>query len=169
MKSLGGGERSTLLAEAGKIEALRGHKNIVEMYETFVDEGEGFLVMEHVEGKSLQDIFQSHVRAKTWLDPEEALDYFKQLLDGLSFAHSHGIFHRDIKPSNILVSKVGVVKLLDFGLAKTMVAAAAEHGGPTGFGARTGTMAFMSPEVAHGKSSDHRTDIFSPVWWVTFS
>ncbi len=117
--------------------------------------------MEYVEGRSLQDIFQSHVRARTWIDPEESLDYFKQLLDGLSFAHSHGIFHRDIKPSNILVSKVGVVKLVDFGLAKTMVAAAAEHGGQTGFGARTGTMAFMSPEVANGKTSDHRTDIFS--------
>jgi len=79
----------------------------------------------------------------------------------LSFAHSHAIFHRDIKPSNILVSKVGVVKLVDFGLAKTMMAAAAESGGNTGLGARTGTLAFMSPEAANGMTSDHRTDIFS--------
>jgi tetratricopeptide (TPR) repeat protein len=161
MKNLGGGELESLLAEARQIKTLRGHKNIVEMYETFVDEGEGFLVMEYVEGRSLQDIFQSHARARTWLDQEEALDYFKQLLDGLSFAHSHAIFHRDIKPSNILISKVGVVKLVDFGLAKSMVAAAGELGGQTGLGARTGTLAFMSPEVANGMTSDHRTDIFS--------
>ncbi|MGD0499410.1 MAG: protein kinase [Bryobacteraceae bacterium] len=161
MKNLGGGELDALLAEAQKIKALRGHKNIVEMYETFVDEGEGFLVMEYVEGRSLQDIFQSCARTRTWLDPEESLDYFKQLLDGLSFAHSHAIFHRDVKPSNILVSKIGVVKLVDFGLAKSMVAAAAEKGGLTGFGARTGTLAFMSPEAANGMVTDHRTDIFS--------
>lgn len=157
----GGGELDSLLAEAHQIKALRGHKNIVEMYETFIAEGEGFLVMEYVDGRSLQDIFQSHARARTWLDPDEALDYFKQLLDGLSFAHSHAIFHRDIKPSNILVSKVGVVKLVDFGLAKSMVAAAAELRGHTGLGARTGTMQFMSPEAANGMTSDHRTDIFS--------
>jgi serine/threonine protein kinase len=161
MLNFGGGELDSLLAEALQIKALRGHKNIVEMYETFVDDGEGFLVMEYVEGRSLQDNFQSHARAGTWLAPDEALDYFKQLLDGLSFAHSHAIFHRDIKPSNILVSKVGVVKLVDFGLAKSMVAAAAELGGQTGFGARTGTLAFMSPEAANGMKSDHRTDIFS--------
>ena len=161
MKNLGGGELDSLLAEARQIKALRGHKNIVEMYETFVDGGEGFLVMEYVEGRSLQDIFQSHARAGTWLAPDEALDYFKQLLDGLSFAHSHAIFHRDIKPSNILVSKVGVVKIVDFGLAKSMVAAAAELGGNTGLGARTGTLAFMSPEAANGMKSDHTTDIFS--------
>src|SRR5450759_1244599 len=81
MKTLGGGELDALLAEARQIKALRGHKNIVEMYETFIDEGEGFLVMEYVEGRSLQDIFQSLARSRTWLDPEEALDYFKQLLD----------------------------------------------------------------------------------------
>jgi len=115
MKNLGvGGERDSLLAEAQKIKTLRGHPNIVEMYETFVEQDEGFLVMEFVEGRSLQDVFQSHARARSWLDPEDALDYFKQLLDGLSFAHSHAIIHRDIKPSNILVSKVGVVKLVDF-------------------------------------------------------
>ncbi|HYL38707.1 MAG TPA: serine/threonine-protein kinase [Bryobacteraceae bacterium] len=130
------------------------------MYETFVEHDEGFLVMEYVEGSSLQDIFQAHARARTWLSPEEALDYLKQLLDGLSFAHSHAIFHRDIKPSNILVSRVGVVKLVDFGLAKSMVVPI-EPGGNTGFGARTGTLAFMSPEAANGMKLDHRTDIFS--------
>jgi serine/threonine protein kinase len=162
MKSFGGGgELHSLMAEARQIKTLRGHKNIVEMYETFVEDNECFLVMEFVEGRSLQDIFQSHARSRTWIDPEEALDYFKQILDGLSFAHSHGIFHRDIKPSNILVSKVGAVKIVDFGLAKTMAAAAAEPGGDTGLGARTGTLAFMSPETANGQVSDHRTDIFS--------
>jgi hypothetical protein len=73
MKNLGGGELNSLLTEARQIKTLRGHKNIVEMYETFVDEDEGFLVMEYVDGQSLQDIFQAHVRAGTWLDQEEAL------------------------------------------------------------------------------------------------
>lgn len=80
MKNLGGGELESLLAEARKIETLRGHKNIVEMYETFVEDDEGFLVMEYVEGRSLQDIFQAHARLRTWLDTEEALDYFCELL-----------------------------------------------------------------------------------------
>ena len=85
MKNLGGGELASLFAEAHKIKTLRGHKNIVEMYGTFVEDDEGFLVMEYVEGQSLQDIFQAHARARTWLSREEALDYFKQILDGLSF------------------------------------------------------------------------------------
>jgi len=161
MKNLGGGELETLMAEARKISTLSGHRNIVELYETFVEQGEGFLVMEYVDGKSLHDIFQTHVRGRSWLEPDEALDYFKQILDGLSFAHSHAIFHRDIKPSNILITKLGVVKLVDFGLAKSMIGAHSELGGHTEMGARTGTAAFMSPEAAMGKVLDHRTDIFS--------
>lgn len=148
-----GDELDSLLSEANQIKALRGHKNILEMYETFVEDDEGFLVMEYVDGKSLHEIFQSHARSRTWLDKDEALDYFKQMLDGLSFAHSHAIFHRDVKPSNILVSKVGVVKIVDFGLARTMVAAAAEPGGNTGLGARTATLGYMSPEAANGQKN----------------
>src|SRR5579872_309125 len=162
MKSLGGGELTRLLGEADKISKLGGHRNIVELYDAFEEQGDGILVMEYVDGPSLDEIFKKCARARNWLDTDEALDYLQQILEGLLFAHSSGIYHRDIKPSNILTSKLGVVKLVDFGLARTMVPSATEtdyH--KTGFGARTGTANFMSPEQANGERLDHLTDVFS--------
>lgn len=161
MLRLHGGELETLLDEARKTALLKGHKNIVEVYEVFEDDGEGFLVMEYVDGGTLDDIIRRHILAGTWLDPEDALDYFRQILEGLLFAHSSGLYHRDVKPSNILVSKLGVVKLVDFGLAKPMMPAPAEYEHREPGIAWTGTPNFMSPEQAGGAHLDHLTDIFS--------
>jgi serine/threonine protein kinase len=165
MLKRGDGELERLLDEANKTHQLQGHKNIVEMYEVFQEAGEGFLVMEYVDGYTLEHIFRQHIRNGTWIDADEARDYFKQILQGLLFAHSSGLYHRDIKPSNILVSKVGVVKLVDFGLAKPMVPAPSDQPSTdvAGIGgmARTGTANFMSPEQANGEHLDHMTDIFS--------
>jgi serine/threonine-protein kinase len=130
------------------------------VHEVFELDGEGFLVMEYVEGSTLDQILRDHIRKGTWLEKDEALDYLKQILQGLSFAHSSGVYHRDVKPSNILVSKLGVVKVVDFGLAKPMFAQDEPGSRVTGV-AWTGTPNFMSIEQATGEQLDHQTDIFS--------
>jgi len=156
-----GNDLSSLLEEAGATSRLKGHKNIVEVYDVFQDDGEGFLVMEYVDGSTLDEIFREHILSKTWLEKDEALDIFEQILDGLLFAHSCGVFHRDVKPSNILVSKLGAVKLVDFGLAKLMAHPLEQSSSyELGF-ARRGTANFMSPEQASGQHIAHTTDIFS--------
>lgn len=156
-----GNEVTRILSEARKTAKVRGHNNIVEIYEVFEADGEGFLVMEYVDGQSLEDLLRRHIVARTWPDLDDALDYFRQLVEGLLFAHSSGLYHRDVKPSNILVSSLGVVKLVDFGLARPMVPEAVTAGhGETGL-TFAGTPAFMSPEQARGETVDHLTDIFS--------
>ena len=117
--------------------------------------------MEYVDGASLEDILRQHIQDGGWLPIEQALDYFTQMLEGLLFAHSNALYHRDLKPSNILVSKLEVVKLVDFGLARPMVVQPADYEHhPTGL-PWTGTPNFMSPEQAKGGTLDHQTDIFS--------
>jgi serine/threonine protein kinase len=157
---LQGNDIERLLEEGRRTSRLKGHRNIVEVHEAFELGGEGFLVMEYVDGWTLEQIFNQHIRAGTWLNRDEAFDYFKQILQGLSFAHSSGVYHRDVKPSNILISKLGVVKLVDFGLAKTMFTQTDSNSRATGL-AWTGTPNFMSAEQATGKDLDHQTDIFS--------
>jgi predicted Ser/Thr protein kinase len=123
---------------------------------TLHDVGPNYLVMEYIEGEPL----------KGPLPLGKALEYARQILDGLEAAHRKGIVHRDLKPSNILVTRSGV-KLLDFGLAKLQPrAAAAESGetvtmGLTDEQAIMGTPQYMAPEQIEGKAVDSRTDIFA--------
>jgi len=152
---------NAVLEEGRNTARLKGHRNIVEVYEVFEESGEAFLVMEYVDGFSLDKIFKEHALRGTWVPTDEALDYLRQMLEGLVFAHSSGLIHRDIKPSNILISKLGVVKLADFGIAKPMpfskpATVAAEPGV-----AATGSQTFMSFEQSRGEQLDQRTDIFS--------
>ncbi len=156
-----GNELARILDEAKQTAKVRGHKNIVEMYEVFEEDSEGFLVMEYVDGRTLDDLIKQHILKSSWFDRDEALDIFRQVLQGLLFAHSSGLYHRDVKPSNILVSKLGVVKLVDFGIAMPMVARSEEMADRHPGVAWTGTPNFMSPEQANGESLDHQTDIFS--------
>lgn len=150
------------LDEARNTARLKGHKNIVEVFDAFEDNGDGFIIMEYVDGKSLDAVLREYVLKKQWLAVDEALDYFKQLLEGLLFAHTCGVYHRDIKPSNIIVSKLGVVKLVDFGIAKPMpIVLPSQPAHIDGAFAGTGTPAFMSFEQARGEALDHHTDIFS--------
>ncbi|MGH9545425.1 MAG: serine/threonine-protein kinase [Terriglobales bacterium] len=113
-------EKNAALEEGRHAARLKGHKNIVEIYDVFEQSGEVFLVMEYVDGPSLDAVFKEHALKGTWLSTQDALDYLRQMLEGLVFAHSSGLIHRDVKPSNILISKLGVVKLADFGIAKAM-------------------------------------------------
>src|SRR4026209_2501717 len=142
--------------EARTIAALN-HTNICHLY----DVGPNYLVMEYVEGSDLHGP----------LDLDDALLIFRQLIDGIEAAHEKNIVHRDLKPANIKITPEGVVKILDFGLAKAMELSPSSDGTPdhsptltmgmTQAGAILGTAAYMSPEQAKGKVADKRADIWS--------
>ena len=107
--------------------------------------------MAHYEGETLKERI-----ARGPLEVADAIDFATQVGEGLAEAHNAGIVHRDIKPANLLVTKTGVVKILDFGLAKL-----AGTEGVTQTGTTVGTVSYMSPEQAKGQQVDHRTDIWS--------
>ncbi len=153
--------------EAQTASALN-HPNICTIFDIGEEGGKRFIAMELLEGRTLKCEIQGRA-----LEPERLLDLAIQISDGLAVAHSQGIVHRDIKPSNIFVSGQQV-KILDFGLAKAKLAMAGSAAAGLSFptasleseqltspGAVIGTVAYMSPEQAHGNSLDARSDIFS--------
>ena len=143
--------KQRFLQEAQAASAL-DHPNICTIFEiNETDDGQLYLVMAHYEGETLKERIE---RGPVALD--DAIDIATQVGQGLAEAHSAGIVHRDIKPANLLVTKTGVVKILDFGLAKL-----AGSEGVTQTGTTVGTVAYMSPEQARGQEVDHRTDIWS--------
>ena len=127
------------------------HPNIATIYYTFEEEGQEFICMEYVEGETLTTLLASRP-----LPIDQAFDIALQVADGLSEAHKKGIIHRDITADNIMVTPRGLVKIMDFGLAKLKGATRLTRTGST-----LGTIAYMSPEQAQGLEVDHRTDIFS--------
>src|SRR5258708_2191180 len=146
--------------EARAVAALN-HPNIVQIYELGSEAGDDFIVMEFVPGRTLAELLCA---APLALD--QALEYANQIASALAAAHAAGIVHRDIKPGNIIVSDAGVVKILDFGLAKAEQKAVPSDttvtaGAQTGAGTVLGTAAYMSPEQAEAKAVDARSDIFS--------
>ena len=158
--------RQRFILEAKAASALR-HPNIVVIHDIAADRGRDFIVMELVEGQSLDQII-----GRKGMKLNEALGRAVQIADGLAKAHAAGIVHRDIKPTNIMVTPDGQVKILDFGLAKLTEDAPPEAAGPTMTMGRdekprteegyvVGTAAYMSPEQAEGKKVDARSDIFS--------
>src|SRR3954465_3256056 len=153
--------------EARAASALN-HRNICTIYEIGNDNGEQFMAMELLEGKSLdQQIAGQPVKLST------LVKYGIQIADALEAAHKRGIVHRDIKPANIFVTDTGQVKMLDFGLPKhmehrsLMETAGVSGGGRispenlTSPGSTVGTIAYMSPEQARGEDLDTRSDLFS--------
>ncbi len=151
--------------EARAASALN-HPNIVQIYDVGEAAGQAgahYVVMEHVEGETLR-----RKLARGPLPITELLDLGAQLADGLAKAHRAGIVHRDLKPENLMVTPEGRLKILDFGLAKVVVAPLGDldaretlsrHG--TQAGMLLGTLEYMSPEQAKGGPLDHRTDQFS--------
>ena len=143
--------KQRFLQEAQAASAL-DHPNICTIHEiNETDDGQLYLVMAYYEGETLKERID-----RGPLELDDAVDIATQLGRGLAEAHGAGIVHRDIKPANLFVTKTGVVKILDFGLAKL---AGAE--GVTQTGTTVGTVAYMSPEQARGEEVDHRTDVWS--------
>src|SRR3990170_1184819 len=133
-----------LLREARSAARLN-HPNIVSVYDAGVYEGNPFIVMELVEGKMLNE--------KPPGSLGELISIIQQLCT--AHAHAHGIFHRDLKPENVIVTLDGVVKLMDFGLARSVSSRI------TSEGELTGTVYYLSPEQAMGQEIDARTDLYS--------
>src|SRR6266540_1423329 len=149
--------------EARAISALN-HPNTLTIHEISETDGQRFIATEFIEGQTLRE------RLRSGVDIDEALDIAVQVASALAAAHRVNIVHRDIKPENIIIRKDdGLVKVLDFGLAKvtqpirtgTNSELATEVIANTSPGVVMGTVAYMSPEQAHGDAVDERTDIWS--------
>ncbi len=151
--------RRQLMKEAQAVAKL-DHPNICAVYDFDEIDEHSFIVMQYIEGQTLADL----IRAKS-LPGDQLITLAQQIVSALGAAHAHGIIHRDIKPKNIMVTPGGQVKVLDFGLAKTV---------PKTFeditesisqlskdGLLVGTVAYMSPEQLRGERLDFRSDIFS--------
>ena len=132
--------------------AKLSHPNIVTVYDLGTEQGHLFIVMEFLDGEDLGQIIAQHRP----LSVEDKLALMIQVCDGLSYAHQKGIVHRDVKPANLFVLRDGVVKVMDFGVAK--LATAEEN--LTLMGSVMGTLRYMAPEQVRGRA-DHRADIFS--------
>jgi serine/threonine-protein kinase len=142
-----------------EIQALSSlkHDNIVAAYGVGNCNSVPYIVMEYVEGKSLDKILAE----RGPLPPHEATITFCQISDALEYAHQKGFIHRDVKPGNIIVeSGTGVAKLLDFGLARSLIHDS-EVQKLTKTGSFAGTVAYMSPELCANKTVDKRTDLYS--------
>ncbi len=144
--------------------ARLGHPNVVVLFDVGEHQGAPFLVYELLEGETLRARLEAGR-----LDAPRALDWAAQIARGLASAHEKGILHRDLKPENVFVTREGVLKILDFGLARlrppeeesglaTGAATASQH---TRAGTLMGTLAYMSPEQARGLPVDERTDLFA--------
>jgi serine/threonine-protein kinase len=143
-------DRTRFLIEAQSAAAL-DHPNICTIHEIGDSGDHPFIVMAYVDGPSLKERLKDGP-----MDPAEAVSIAGQVASGLVKAHEKGIIHRDIKPANILLSKDGLCKICDFGLAKSSISKKVTRTGST-----IGTAAYMSPEQARSEVVDQRTDIWS--------
>jgi serine/threonine-protein kinase len=134
------------------------HPNIVQVYDTGIDEGRHYIVMEYVEGRSGAQILQRHGP----VEPEIAAEIGVQACAGLDYAHRRGIIHRDVKPGNLMIvgGPVGggemVVKLTDFGIARAI-----EQTRITQVGSVVGTAAYLAPEQVRGEEATPATDVYA--------
>ncbi len=154
-------ERLARFEREARILASLNHPNVATIHGLEEVDGSRFIVLEMVEGETLEQRL-----ARRTLPIPEALDFCRQVAEGMESAHAKGIIHRDLKPGNVMVSPEGRIKLLDFGLAKAFhdrptVAESPTVSEATRPGLMLGTAAYMSPEQAKGKPVDKRTDIWA--------
>src|SRR6058998_347443 len=131
--------------------ASLSHPNIVSIYDRGEAEGTYYIAMEYLDGRSLKELIVARGPAPIHL----AVDYARQILAAIRFAHRHGIVHRDIKPHNVLVDGEGRLKVTDFGIARAGVSQMTEAG------SIIGTAQYLSPEQARGAPVDQRSDLYS--------
>ncbi len=126
------------------------HPNLVTIYDAGEQDGTFYIAMEYVEGQTLQAVLSE----ERFLTLDRTVDILGQICSGLDYAHANGVVHRDIKPANIMITPGGVVKIMDFGIAK----AGAQL---TAGGDILGTPNYISPEMVKGEAVDGRSDLFS--------
>lgn len=159
-------ENKKRFVQEAKAASALNHPNIVTIYDIDTADGVDFIAMEYVSGSTLHNLIGGK-----GLPVADVLRYAVQIADALAAAHAAGIVHRDLKPANIMVTGKGLVKVVDFGLAKLVDPAAQSESDVTRTmhapapltegGFAVGTAAYMSPEQAQGLSVDGRSDIFS--------
>ena len=161
-------DRRRRFVQEAQAASTLNHPNILHIYDVEAVRSEDgspadFIAMEYVSGRTLDRLI-----AGRGLPVDQALQYAAQIAGGLAAAHAVGIVHRDLKPGNVMVNEKGLVKILDFGLAKLLgpleadeIASTQAIQPATQAGAILGTVPYMSPEQAEGKSVDARSDIFS--------
>ena len=151
--------RQRTLAE-GRVLGQIDHPNVVHLKAVVVDEKSLWLVMQYIEGESLERTIDRYVEQKRWMPLAEALRVFRQIVSGIAAAHAEGVIHRDLKPANVLIRKKDqVAKVTDFGIAK------AEHDDGAGRVQTRGVIGsiwYMSPEQVTGRRDlDKRVDIYA--------
>jgi len=135
-----------------KTARMIAHKNVCRMFDLGEAEGAHFITMEYVRGEDLKNMIQRSGQ----LGIGTAVSVAEQVCEGLSEAHRLGVVHRDLKPSNIMIDREGNVRIMDFGIARSL-----ESKGITEVGVMIGTPKYMSPEQVEGKELDQRSDIYS--------
>jgi serine/threonine-protein kinase len=159
---MGDSDRRRRFVQEAQAASGLNHPNIITIHDIITDDDNEFMVMEYVSGKTLAELIQAG-----GLGVEKTLRYAVQIADALAAAHAAGIVHRDLKPGNVMVTDSGLVKILDFGLAKVNMASQLTEetqtiGAPmTVEGSILGTVSYMSPEQAQGAKVDARSDIFA--------
>jgi serine/threonine-protein kinase len=158
MKSL----RPEVLSDANFVDRFRAeatslarlnHPNITTIYSLIPDGDNLYMVMERVRGHTLDDILRER---KAPIAARESLAIIAQAADGLAYAHSMGVIHRDIKPSNLMIAENGLLKIMDFGIARVRGSQRLTRSGSI-----VGTLAYMSPEQLRGEEGDETCDLYS--------
>jgi tRNA A-37 threonylcarbamoyl transferase component Bud32 len=132
--------------------AKLNHPNIATLYQLIREGNELYMVLEYVKGESLDEI----LRRRGWLETDEFIPVFCQILDGIDHAHELGIIHRDIKPGNMMLTETGQLKVLDFGIARLLGSSRMTRAGNI-----IGTLEYMAPEQVRGLETDARSDIYA--------
>ena len=154
-------DRLRRFEQEARAAAALNHPNILSVYQFgSTDTGAPYVVMELLQGQTLRERLMAGV-----VPVRKAVDYAQQITRGLAAAHDRGIIHRDLKPENLFITRDGVVKILDFGLAKLVSSDSATQNTVTQLGSQAGavigTMGYMAPEQVRGQTVDQRCDIFS--------